>query len=148
MRCPECNKFAGFDDSTDPEVDDLEVDESGNVTGSVRIVLTHDECGTELKESSFELSVDGNAFKNTDGAIFNSEEHEGEGHELDVECDSSEITQRSETTNPKTGKPIAARYAKSFYGYGADLTLNCSCGKSWSARAEDDVQASAMDEMV
>lgn len=147
MRCSDCNKFAAYDDSGEPEVENLEVDHQGSVTGEVRVVLTHDECGTELKEANFEIDIEVTNFKNTDSETFDPKQHEGEGHELSIECDSSEITSRSETTNPKTGKPIPARYAKTYYGYRADLSLSCECGGSWSAEAADDMQASAMDEI-
>ena len=55
MRCDQCNKFAAYDDSTEPEVD-LNFDaDTGDVNAQVRIVLTHDECGQELKEASFDF---------------------------------------------------------------------------------------------
>lgn len=56
MRCDQCNKFAAYDDSTEPEVD-LNFDaDTGDVNAQVRIVLTHDECGQELKEANFDFS--------------------------------------------------------------------------------------------
>src|SRR5690348_2193982 len=100
MRCPECNKFAAYDDSTEPEVE-VEVDEDGNVTGSARIVLTHDECGTELKETTFDIDVEGSAFKDTDGVPFTDEEHKGDGHSLDIEGDNPELTIRRDATDKK-----------------------------------------------
>ena len=55
MRCNDCNKFVSFDDSTEPEAE-IEIDEDGQISGTVRIVLTCAECGTELKESNFDVS--------------------------------------------------------------------------------------------
>ena len=46
-RCPDCNKFVGFDTDTDPEVEVGEIDtESGTVEATVRIVNNCAECGT------------------------------------------------------------------------------------------------------
>jgi hypothetical protein len=58
MRCPDCNKFVSYDDTTEPE-HNLEINDNGDgsmqVTGDVKIVLTCAECGTELKEYTFEV---------------------------------------------------------------------------------------------
>lgn len=56
MRCPDCNKFVSYDESAEPEVNDLQISE-GNVTGQVRVLLTCAECGTELKEANFDIDV-------------------------------------------------------------------------------------------
>jgi len=56
-RCPDCNKFVSYDDGTEPEAE-ADVDETGHITGTVRIALTCAECGTELREASFDLDVD------------------------------------------------------------------------------------------
>lgn len=145
MRCPDCSKFVSYDDSTEPEVENLEVDEDGSVTGSVRIVLCCSECGNELKEANFDLEVDAGDF---------AEEHKGEGHELSVEADGFELTTRAQSQDPKTGKAIPYRYQKSFYGASGSVTVSCSCGGEGDTSASesydwsDDVQASGMDELV
>lgn len=58
MRCPDCNKFVSYDESAEPEAM-LEVETDGTdeatVSGTVRVVLTCAECGTELKETSFDV---------------------------------------------------------------------------------------------
>jgi len=147
MRCPDCNKFVPYDDSTEPEVD-LDVEIGGAVTGTARIVLTCGECGTELKETTFDLDLEGDSFTTSEGKEFEFAKHAEEGHELSVECEGAELTSRTETTNPKTGKPISYRYARTYYGFQADLELSCSCGGKWSASAADECQASGMEEMV
>jgi hypothetical protein len=89
MQCPECHKFPAFDDSTDPEISDLEVDDDGNISGSVRIVLTCAEDSTELKESTFDIQT---AVSDDFAAA-----HKGEGHELSVEEGSFSLDSRQES---------------------------------------------------
>jgi len=65
MRCPDCNKFVGFDEG---QVDEIEavIDENGVVCVSGRIVLPCAECGTELKELQVEEYHDVNDDFSTD----------------------------------------------------------------------------------
>lgn len=136
MRCPDCNKFVGYDAEEEPEVE-IEVDENGLVTGSVRIVNKCAECGTELKEATLELEVD---------LSEECKEHHGDGHELSVEATNVERTEDSRGPKPST----PARYRKTFYGATLEAVVTCSCAEDFSASEEwkDEVQASAMDEMV
>lgn len=135
MRCPDCNKFAAYDDSTEPEVD-VDLNDDGSFSGTVRIVLTHDECGTELKEASFEL----------EGEVPEEivKAHAGDGHSLDLEADGAELSCRTEGSG---------RYMKTFYGHSTPVALTCSCQERnadplWSETFTDDLQASHMDELV
>jgi hypothetical protein len=132
MRCDQCNKFASYDDSTDPEVD-VDLSDDGSFSGQVRIVLTCADCGQELKESTFDF----------DGEVPEEilAEHKGDEHSLSFEAGDNELLTRSE------GK---GRYTKTFYGYRAGLDLSCTCQSEglWSTEFTDDVQASHMDELV
>ena len=135
MRCDQCNKFAAYDDSMEPEVE-VDLNEDGSYSGTVRIVLTHDECGQELQEASFDF--EGKIPKEIVKA------HKGDDHGLDLEADSGELTSRGE------GK---GRYMKTFYGYDVALDLHCSCQERgaeplWQDSHADDIQASYMDELV
>ena len=126
-RCPSCNKFASYDE-LDPEVE-LDIDADGVVSGTVRIVNASQCCAEEMRETVFDVAW-------TDGAEGHEEK---DGHELSVEETSSSRTMRAE------GK---GRYAKTFYGALVEFTVRCTCEKyevqgTW----EDDIQASAMDEM-
>jgi hypothetical protein len=56
-RCPDCNTFARVDQQ-DFRIDNLEVDTEGVVTATARIVNSYAECGTELREATFELGED------------------------------------------------------------------------------------------
>jgi RecJ-like exonuclease len=140
MRCPDCNKFVSFDTDTEPEVDDLEVDESGRVTGTVRIVNTCAECGAELKEATFDLEID--LVNECEDHV--NEEGKDSPHSLEVESDSAERTERED------GKPgTPARYRRHYYGAEVRVTVTCDCDTAFKAEGEwsDDVQGSGMEEM-
>lgn len=135
MRCDQCNKFAAYDDSTEPEVQ-VDLSNDGSFSGQVRIVLTHDECGQELKEASFDFEGE------VPEEILNA--HKGDGHSLDLDTDAGELTSRGEGSG---------RYMKTFYGYDVSLDLRCDCQERnaeplWQATFADDTQASHMDELV
>lgn len=135
MRCDQCNKFAAYDDSTEPEVE-IDLSDDGSFSGQVRIVLTHDECGQELKEASFDFEGE------VPEEILN--EHKGEDHSLDLEADGGELSSRSEGRG---------RSAKTFYGYDVSVDLRCDCQDRgaeplWNKAFADDIQASHMDELV
>ena len=140
MRCASCNRFVSFDAETEPEVDSLEIDEAGIVTGSVRIVNNCAECGEELKEATFDLEI---------SLEKECEEHvndEGEDkHSLSVEAGDTERTERSD------GRPGApARYRKQFYGARVTVSVTCECDDSFTATGEwaDETQASGMEELT
>ncbi len=136
MRCPDCNKFVGLDTEAEPEVD-LDVDlETGEVTGSVRIMNACQDCGTELTEATFDV----------DEEFPEAEEHlkkyadpdaGDEKHELEME----DALSRDERSQGK------GRGTRTFYGALGTITVKCSCNKSWSKDWSDEVQASHMDEL-
>jgi hypothetical protein len=67
-------------------------------------------------------------------------EHQGDGHELSIDEQSSERTQRIEG---------AGRYAKTFYGAEVSFEITCSCGNwSYEGSLAADVQASHMDSLM
>ena len=134
-RCPDCNKFVSYDESTEPEVN-VDIDSEGTITGDILIVLACAECGTELKETTFAIEIESEL----------REKHEGEGHELAVEVASAEMTSRQDVTDKK-GKPIPIRYRKTYYGVLAVLHMTCSCGLSKEVSFEDEIQASALEEL-
>lgn len=171
MKCPSCNKFAAYDTSNEPEFE-LDVDSeletfphnegdelgenkdkaTANITGTCRIVLTSECCGDELKESTFEIEISDVEIER----FVPTEKDLSEGKkpctcdltELEAEG-SAEIDSRMELKDPRTGKPIKPRYAKTFYGASGTIEVHCACGESkatedWS----DEVQAGAMDELT
>jgi len=161
MRCPNCNKFVPYGLDQEPEVD-LEIHQpsedgvktdmktvaevSVEITGTVRIALTCEECGGELKESTFELSDVEIMVPLTppDGSDWEPDS------EWELLTDSANgIDQSSE------GK---GRGAKTFYGTSMELevvrntTARDGNGEPVQVKAtltwEDRVQASCMDELT
>ena len=132
MRCDQCNKFAAYDDSTEPEVD-VDLNDDGTFSGNVRIVLTCADCSQELKEAQFDF----------DGEVPEEivKAHAGEGHSLSLDAGDNELTSRGEGSG---------RYMKTFWGYRAALDLSCMCQSEglWASEFTDDIQASHMDELV
>jgi len=135
MRCNDCNKFVSFDSDVEPEIS---VDVSGTiVSGDARIVNNCADCGTELKECSFDINEE----------IPGADAHECDG-ELSVEVEGAGRTDRMEDKT-RTGKPIKhSRYMKHLYG--AEATFKVVCDKCefeaeipWS----DETPGSAMDEL-
>lgn len=53
MRCPDCQKFVAYGDP-EFEVDDAEA-QDGQLVASIRMVLPCEDCGTELKETTFDV---------------------------------------------------------------------------------------------
>lgn len=148
MRCPECNKFATYAEPDEPEAN-LEVDDEGRVSGDVRVVLTSECCGAELKEALFDVADKlevMEAFKKHKADAkakddeANTPEDERDDHELELE-------EEVESSTRTEGK---GRRAKEFRGYHATLTIKCSCGETIEDGAEisDDASVAHMDELV
>ena len=143
--CSQCNKLASLENQ-EPEVSDLEVsgDENGfNVSCSVRIVRVSACCGDEMKETTMELQTESKWSEFTGGVV-----HDGEGHELSVDEDSSEITERTQNKD-RHGRPIkSARYMTSYIGAQVTARVKCECGEfEETVDLSDDVAASSFDEM-
>ena len=134
MRCPDCNKFVSFDDSNEPEVNDVNVDDNGYVTAEVRFVLTCAECGAELKEGNY--SLDGNV----DLTNHHTEPKEGEDpmgeHILEAEEDSCE----QETISTKSKTQYAVRLS---------VKVTCTaCDFEETVELSGEMTAAEMDELV
>lgn len=139
MRCPDCNKFVSFEEQ-EPEVDNLEISEDGQITGEIRIVNACAECSNELTESSFEIDV----------SMEIPKKHTGEGHDLEIEDGGCERISRSGYFKKGEFVPASGRYAKTFYGFELSYSVKCSCGEviEENATVTDEVQASGMDALV
>jgi hypothetical protein len=138
-RCPGCNKFPSLE-TQDPEV---ELDVLGTaVVGTVRLVCASVCCGEELKEATFNIEdeIDATLLEGhvgEDGELL-------EDHELEVEEESSEATERV------AGK---GRGAKMFRGVVVRYSVRCSCQESGAkslhdGEHSDEIQASCMDELT
>jgi hypothetical protein len=153
MKCPSCNKFAAYDTSAEPETE-LEVGDDLQVTGTIRIVLTAECCGDELKEATFKPDLDFSG----EEAFKNCQDKEGnilDGHEFSVETTDLELTERMESTKTRTKKDgtvittqIPFRYQRRFFGASCSVQVTCSCGASAAQDFSDEIRASAMDELT
>lgn len=152
MRCPDCSKMVSYGDPT-VEISDEEVsiqkeegdrNFSGEVTCSARLVLPCGDCNTELKETTFEFAI---PFEHTcpEGTVI-TEEDEGEEFSVSVE---GEGTDRYQSKNPKTGKPIPHRFQKHFFGVDIQADVTCPhCKEEFQVTGNEECQASSMDELV
>lgn len=136
-RCNDCNKFVSYGD---PEIEtnlDANIDEtdgSVQVTGDVSCTLTCGDCGSQLKQTSFDVdeNVPFEGMKLTDAT-----------HEVEVETSSEEGTSRTE------GK---GRGLKTFYGVNIEITVTAK-PKEGDAEPQtvtinftDDTQASSFED--
>jgi hypothetical protein len=55
-RCPGCNKFPAYQ-AEDPEVETLEVDDEGNVTGTVHLTVVSECCNETMREASLDIAT-------------------------------------------------------------------------------------------
>jgi hypothetical protein len=141
MRCPDCNRFVSFDTEVTPESTDVHIF-SSSVIGEFRRVLTCESCGTELKEAT--IGIDTQIQTDSDECN-DGEEHEWEFDDGEPE---GEPTMVMVTTDAK-GKPIAPRYAKTYYGVEISGTVKCSkCDATGTFNGSNSEQASAFDEVT
>lgn len=168
MRCPSCNKFPALASGTEPEAD-LSVEE-GRISGTVRIVLTSECCGNEIKEYCFDVEHEAEAeIKDAlaDAAVaagvlpqdvtrdlfLDSIDLTLEGVELEVEPESFEVYDRYETKD-RHGKPITKmRYQRHYWGYAGTVMVEASYPYGDKVVAAeiivdlgDEISASSMDE--
>lgn len=167
MRCPDCNKFVAYDDSNEPEADDVDIDRDGHVSGSIRVYLTCAECGTDLKEANFDLDVDMSEVVATHRKTVTEDRDEkladaiAKAEALDTNVDVEKIKTDFEAAHESCELEIAVdteltsrtegkgRGLKTFYGYHAVLSVKCSCGHVFADEEHgDDMQASQMDELT
>lgn len=172
MICPSCSKFASFDTSGEPEVE-LEIDRTEDVNaadgedaeagldkatevrfyvaGTVRIVLTSECCGDEMKESNFDIEEDYKVTR-ADGCACDLSEcslSTSESITDRTEAEKVSIAKRGPNKGQTVRKAIPYRYQKRFYGAEVEIEITCQCGKtSLNQTWSDEVSASGMDELV
>lgn len=154
-RCNDCNKFVSLDSEQEPEVN-LDVDDEGHVTGTAEIINACGECGTDLRSACLDLDVDPESIHDPEGNSISDwlaglTDDGRKSATFEVEEVSSERTMRTE------GK---GRGQRTFYGArveievtgsvevptGADDDSTETKTKTFSGVAENEVQASGMDE--
>lgn len=155
MRCPDCSKFVSFDTEVDPEEEDSPELDGLAFHASYRRVLTCQDCGTELKESS--LSVDGDLAVVKDAEGNEVKEHPEvcpkspdmpAVHDWTLDVDAQPTTGVIDTD--RRGKKIKlARYMKTTYGVEVTGTAKCElCGYTAEIAFTAEESASGFDEMV
>lgn len=163
MKCPSCNKFAAQSADNEPEMDDLDLnvsydakkpEENGvQITGSVRIVVSSECCGDELKEATFEVDID---------LTDDCKDHMGPGHDLSIRDQSASMLDEYESTKTKTLKSgkvvtrhIPPRYQTHYYGVDVEVDVVCTCDEGKGEERfkahgafSDKIPAGGMDELV
>jgi hypothetical protein len=132
-RCPDCNKFVGLE-TQEPEENDVAAELTGegeqfSATAELRLVRACADCGTELKETTFEIEVEGD--------IIHEEDCDPDDRDLDVEL-----------TNVESTETGGGRYAKNMIGVRGEIEVTCQCGACVSTSFKDAIAASGFDELV
>lgn len=155
--CPSCHKMCSLD-TNDPEVNTLEVElhdsEVSVVTAEVRIARTSACCGDEVKETTLVLEHDATLpgdfmphnFELIEGedeaaqALRLAEARENHEHDLSVDEESCELTERSE------GRSV---YTVTYIGAELAYSITCSgCNLHESGVMQDDIRASDFEVLV
>jgi hypothetical protein len=157
-RCPDCNKYTGIDSESDPNVDDLSVnDTDGTVSVQMTIENNCAECSTTLYTADLSGDVDASDIADSSGLMLAAliEKIEKEGGtitQMEVEEDGSSRTDRFE------GKGRGQRH---FYGAEIQFTVTVTWTDAdpedeeteakehearFSGSYSEDMQASAMDQ--
>jgi len=129
MRCPDCNKFVGLDSDSDPEVDNLEIDDEGRITGSVLITNNCIECGTGLADAQLDIDVQAEVAE----------------HVSKDNCSLS--VDEKDSPSRETKSDGKGRYTRTYYGARASFLVSCECGFETETEWEEFVQASHMDQL-
>jgi hypothetical protein len=125
MRCGDCQKFVGLDSGSEP-TGDLSI-EGAEVSGTIEIVNSCAECGTDLQTASFDVDFD-SPVEHIDGC----------SEELELEYD----LERWDEFRPP-GKKRQVHY----YGIMATGKVFCpACKASAEFSHRYEVRASQMDE--
>lgn len=127
--CSNCSKLTGIEEA-DLE-DDLQVDELGNVSGTITIENNCSECGNAVKRAEFD--VDRHVeLDHDDGDDAADQEHD------------LEVTAHLERFQEE--RPPRAKRRRKFYGVQGDVDVECSCGAKGSFTVHEEIQSSHMDE--
>jgi hypothetical protein len=156
MLCPSCSKSAAYE-IAEPEMYGLECD-NGVVTSNVRLLLTTECCGYEVKETNFDMELDLSDQIIDALKVAGVDPVDGFQDWDDIECEitseSANGDDRYETKTAK-GKPISARYQKHFYIAMVEVTVTATYTHEGSEPVvvtvdgtwTDESQASDMEEL-
>lgn len=131
MKCPDCNKFASYDEP-EAEINSSEISD-GEVSVEGTVTLRSACCNYDLKEWNFTLTL----------SVDTKHKHpKGSVRELEVECD--EVNASDYYDSP--GRPM--RYRRHIYVVEADAKVKCSCGFEVGVQLRDEQGASGFDELT
>ena len=145
MRCQSCQRFVPFADP-EAELESSEISDD-TVTGSIRVMLACGDCGTELKENTFDL--EGEIEHECDPAKVDKDFDPDASEQFELESTPDvEATDRMEDKDWK-GKTISnIRYMKRMIGAEMRATVRCNrCGEIFTVEASDEEQASGFNEL-
>jgi predicted phage gp36 major capsid-like protein len=146
--------FSTKDTDVEPEVD-VQVDDEGHVSGTVRIVNQCSDCGEELEETTFEIDIDltQDVTEHQETAEHQAKLAEAKDRRADqgsvsveAEFSRTDETQRKD----RRGKPITSRrYMKRYYGIEGSVSITCDqCGvEIASQNTSDKCSASGMESL-
>jgi hypothetical protein len=146
MRCPQCNKFASYEDPPEVEIEDEQInDDVLQITA--RLVLKSACCGEELKDNEFQfdLPIDHVCEAPEDGE-----------DQFEIDSTDGEGTSRIEATKEKRLKDgtikivkIPYRFQRTFYGLTVTAVVSCNrCKAEIELSETDEIQASGMNELT
>lgn len=150
MRCPDCNKFVSYDEQ-EPELD-VQLD-GATIEGTCRVVLPCAECGGELKEYTFDISVDVES-EHTCPAEEPEEGWPEDEEQFELISENADFLSDLQTEywdrKAKKMRPIKNyRYARTYYGATLTFDVKClRCEEEFGITEEVKEQASAFDELV
>lgn len=126
MRCPECSRFVSTEAGESSLSDETFDAAAESIQATISIVDVCAECGTELR--AVEVEVDEMIGDLECGCTEGEEPDEEFQPESDWECafDDPERSERKETTNPRTGRPISLRHQKTIYDVSVGYEITCA----------------------
>lgn len=141
-RCPDCNKFVSYDTDQDPEVEGE--DASGTTfTATVRRVLPCGDCGTELKEYTFDVDHD---FADALDEAHEKCSRADEEYEWEVTGCIASTADGVRDTDRKGRKIRSARYMTTLYGFELEVDLKCQrCQHEIAFPVKDEIEASCFE---
>jgi tartrate dehydratase beta subunit/fumarate hydratase class I family protein len=136
-RCNDCGKFVGLEEG-EPEIEG-EVEVDGNaVSATVNLSRNCVDCGTELKQGSFELG---------DDVAFDAGCIDDKGHEWECVSDSPEFTV-TDRMDDQGGKIKHQRFMKRMIGVEGTIELTCTrCKAATAVELKDEMSASNFDDV-
>jgi hypothetical protein len=96
-RCPDCNQFVPLEHG-EPEVEDISIEPTGEVNMTVRLTRLCENCGTEIREATIEVSTQ---------VAIDEEHQDADKYEYEIDEPELEVDERTEGHG---------RWTKTFFG--------------------------------